>query len=307
MTKRFDSLFKRVLTENTPAELLDTVGGATDKIYNKIEDLEGKSQHWGPLQKLSGDARKAIITSIIKKVFADNEDNTYSTTIDDDRKLKETIKSAIKETSEKNPEFKATGKWAIQFLADRLSNKELLGNVKYTTLDGDKIVHDKDITQKDVTLSLNKAIIKADADLVDAGLVDSDTDSDEIESVSDVKQPVQATYNPSTEYYLKTYEEIPSGTLDEHDLAAQYKRLSSFYGETHTGQDFVDAFSRYGFSQRDVELFIRRGLLEPQSEDTINTGDNEGLGKSEKDFVDDYVAGSMRDWRDSDGSHRSND
>ena len=162
MTKNFDTLLESMLAEMMPATMMDDMGTMTSKVTKKLEELPGKSQHWGPLQKLSPETRGEIVKAIIKNVFADNDENTYSTTIDNPEQLKDAVKSAIKAVAEQNPEFKASGKWAVQFLADRLANKELLGNVKYTTMSGDDILQ-KDATQKEIKQALRKALEQAPA------------------------------------------------------------------------------------------------------------------------------------------------
>jgi hypothetical protein len=162
MTKNFDTLLESMLAEMMPATMMDDMGTMTSKVTKKLEELPGKSQHWGPLQKLSPETRGEIVKTIIKNVFADNDENTYSTTIDNPEQLKDAVKTAIKTVAEQNPEFKASGKWAVQFLADRLANKELLGNVKYTTMSGDDILQ-KDATQKEIKQALRKALEQAPA------------------------------------------------------------------------------------------------------------------------------------------------
>ncbi len=163
MTKNFDTLVESILSEMMPATSEFGTGAEMGAaVAKKVEELPGKSQHWGPLQKLSPETRTEIIKAIIANVFTDNEDNTYSSIIDNPEQLKDAIKDAIKEVAATNPEFKASGKWAVQFLADRLSNKELLGNVKYTTAGGEEAVK-KEVTQKEVKAALNKALQEAPA------------------------------------------------------------------------------------------------------------------------------------------------
>lgn len=157
MTKNFDALLESMLQEMMPASMEDGFGPGemTSAVSKKIEDLPGKSQHWGPLQKLSAEDRQKIIRVIINNVFTE-KGNTYTPMADDRNQLKELIKSAIVKATKDHPEFKAGGKWAVQFLADRLANEELLGKVKYTTEGGEEIK--KDVTQKELTAALNKAL-----------------------------------------------------------------------------------------------------------------------------------------------------
>jgi hypothetical protein len=162
MTKNFDALLESMLAEMMPASMMDDFGPGemTSAVYNKVQDLPGKSQHWGPLQKLSPEDRQKIIRAIINNVFTER-DNTYTPMADDKNQLKELIKSAIVQTAKDHPVFKEGGKWAVQFLADRLSNEELLGKVKYTTETGKELK--QDVTQKEFKAALNKALEDAPA------------------------------------------------------------------------------------------------------------------------------------------------
>lgn len=157
MTKNFDALLESMLAEMMPASMMDDFGPGemTAAVGKKVEELPGKSQHWGPLQKLNSEDRSRIIRAIINNVFTEKE-NTYTPMADDRNQLKELIKNAIVKATKDHPEFKAGGKWAVQFLADRLANEELLGKVKYTTEGGEEIK--KDVTQKEMNAALNKAL-----------------------------------------------------------------------------------------------------------------------------------------------------
>lgn len=162
MTKEFDALLESMLAEMMPASMMDDFGPGemTKAVATKLHDLPGKSQHWGPLQKLSPEDRQKIIRAIINNVFTER-DNTYTPMADDKNQLKELIKSAIVQTAKDHPVFKEGGKWAVQFLADRLSNEELLGKVKYTTETGKELK--QDVTQKEFKAALNKALEDAPA------------------------------------------------------------------------------------------------------------------------------------------------
>jgi hypothetical protein len=207
------------------------MGSSTERIVKKVSELPGKSQHWQYLQNLNPEIREEIVKEIIKHVFSDNEDNTYSSTIDNVSDLKEAIKDAIVKVASQNPEkFKATSKTIIGFLADRLANKELLGNVKFTTRDGDETVLNKKVTQKQVRAALNKALSGEEVE-----------GSSEKQTTSPVS--AKAEFKANKDYYLKTYEEIPSGTLTG-DLSVAYDRLSVVSGEVHSGSKFVDVLKR---------------------------------------------------------------
>ena len=158
MTQSFDTLIESLLSEMMPADLTGGFGPTVKKVAQKVKELPGKSQHWGPLQKLDQKAREEITAAIIKKVFADNDENTYSLAVDNMEQLKSAISSAIREVAADHPEFKATSKWAAKFLSDRLANKELLGNVVFTSTSGEKLAK-KDVTQKEVKKALNEGAL----------------------------------------------------------------------------------------------------------------------------------------------------
>lgn len=158
MTKNFDTLLESMLSKlisEAPVSMEGSPGEMAAAIHKKVQDLPGKSQHWSPLQKLSAEDQERIIRAIINNVFTERG-NTYSPMADDRNQLKELIKSAIIKVANVTPEFKAGGKWAVQFLADRLANEDLLGKVKYTTEGGEEIK--KDVTQKEMKAALNKAL-----------------------------------------------------------------------------------------------------------------------------------------------------
>lgn len=296
MTKKFDSLVESVLNEMMPATMMDDLGAMTGKISKKVEELSGKSQHWGPLQKLSPEDRAKVVQAIIKNVFADNDENTYSMAIDNPDQLKDAIKDAISSVADEIPEFKAGGKWAIQFLADRLSHKELLGNVKYTTMGGEEIV-DKEVTQKEVKQALRKALEKP--------LVDGNGEEDEEEAVeAEVEKeeelaPKKASYNPRADYYLKSYEEMPAGKLTG-DVRVAYDRLSGMSGEVHSGSDFVKQLEKSGLGASHVKQLLDLGILEPADEEISDAGDTEGFKETEEEYIDRITRAAREDFRSAD-------
>ena len=292
MTTNFDLRLKELLNEYTPASLMDTFGGASEKISKKIQELPSKSQHWAPLQKLSPETRINIINNIIKYVFEDNDENTYSLTINDEDELKLAIETAIKRTAMENPEFKAAGKWAVKFLVDRLSNKDLLGNVKYTTEGGKELIKDKDVTQSEVRSALKKAIERADKD------ISNTSPKEDVEGEETAPSHTSSVeYNPNAEYYLKKYPELPSGTLKE-DVRAIYERVSGLAGETLTGKEFVKFFERYKFGIKEIKQLLKANILEP-AETEVVPGDVSGLDVPEDEYIDNLTRDARRDHENS--------
>ena len=113
MTNKFDNLIESMLAEMMPASMMDDFGPGemTSAVYNKVQDLPGKSQHWGPLQKLTGEDRQDIIRAIINQVF-NERGNTYTPIVDNKEELKELIKIA------ETPEH-------IKFLIDLSTDKQV--------------------------------------------------------------------------------------------------------------------------------------------------------------------------------------
>ena len=293
MTKKFDILVESILNEMMPAtsEYDPSSMGAT--VARKISELPGKSQHWAALQKLSEEDRAKVVQSIIETVFADNDEHTYSISIDDSDQLKEAIKDAIKSVSKEISEFKiGDGKWAIQFLADRLANKELLGKVKYTTSGGEDVV-DKKMTQKEVKQALRKAL---EEPLVDgSGEEDLEVEGEgEEETISK-----NVSYNSRAEYYLKTYEEMPAGKLSG-DVRVAYDRLSGMSGEVHSGQEFVDQLKKSDLGERQIRQLLDLRILEPADSDMSDVGDTEGFRETEQDYIERITRAAREDFKSSD-------
>ena len=292
MTQKFDKLVESILNEMMPATSEYDPSSMGSTVSQKVSELPGKSQHWAALQKLSPEDRSKVVQAIIKKVFADNDENTYSLSIDNPSDLKEAIKDAIKSVSEEIPEFKIGGKWAIQFLADRLANKELLGNVKYTTMGGEEVA-DKEMTQKEVKQALRKAL---EEPLVD-GNGEEDEEDLEVEAEEEVEK--KASYNPRADYYLKTYEEMPSGKLSG-DVRVAYDRLSGMSGEVHSGADFVKELAKSGLGARQVNQLLDLGVLEPADEEVSDAGDTEGFKETEEDYIERITRAAREDYRSAD-------
>ena len=287
MTNKFDALLNNLLSEMAATTNYDP-SSMGDKISQKVSDLPGNSQHWKYLQQMSADVRKDIVKKIIQNVFTDNEDNTYSLSIDNVGDLKTAIIAAIKRVSETNPEFKATSSTIIKFLADRLANKELLGNVKYTTARGEDIVLDKDVTQQDVKNALKRAL---SPDSVEDGDSEQEEPSTEPSEVSSSKQ----SYNPSKDYYLKKYEEIKSGTL-KGDLQVAYDRLEAFSGEVHSGSEFAKILKNSNLPLSFLRQLFDLDILELADEDLPDAGDTKGFDETEQDYMERITKGAREDY-----------
>lgn len=220
MTNKFDVLIESMIAEMMPASMMDDFGpGEMEKAVNKkIEELPGKSQHWGPLQKLTAGDRERIIRAIIKNVFTE-KGNTYTPMADDKDQLKELIKSAITKVTSTNSEFKAGGKWAVQFLADRLANEELLGKVKYTTEGGQEIK--KDVTQKEIKAALNKALKETPTH--SSWKKSAPAEEPEIETAPEAEEP-EIAQEPQAEMET-VYFKVDGFSSDDENAQAAYDKI----------------------------------------------------------------------------------
>ena len=155
MTKSFNRLFETLLVEMMPVEMGVGPDVASSKIKSSAEQSEGKG-HWAPLRDAEG--REEITNAIIAKVFRE-KGNTYSSDIHDKDQLHSAIQKAIQELAQENGTFKAGGKWASKFLADRIVTT-LKPFLTFTTTSGE-VVKKTTATQKEVKQALNKALEKA--------------------------------------------------------------------------------------------------------------------------------------------------
>ena len=99
-----------------------------------------------------------------------------------------------------------------------------------------------------------------------------------------VEKSVAKVYSPNAEYYFKTVDEIPSGTL-QGDLKIQYERLSNLTGETMRGSDFEKQFQRYNLPTNLVSKFARMDVMTTLSPE--EGGDDEF--QSEEDVIKSYT------------------
>ena len=301
MTTKFDSFLSEMLSEMAATTNYDPTSMG-DKVSQKVAGLPGASQHWKYLQQLTPEVRKDIVTKIIQNIFTDNEDNTYSLSIDNVEDLKQAIISAIKRVAETNPDFKATSNTIIKFLADRLANKDLLGNVKYTTARGEDIVLDKDVTQQDVKNALKKALNpKADIDSEESPSTDESPIAHEADERPIAKK--DSVYNPSRDYYLKTYEEIPSGKL-KGDIQVAYDRLSGMSGEVHSGNDFTKVLRNSNLSPSFMKQLFDLDIIEPADADAEDVGDTKGFDETEREYMDRLTRAAREDHERSSPSSR---
>lgn len=274
MTKNFDALLESMLAEMMPASMMNDFGPGemTSAVSKKVKELPGKSQHWGPIQKLPEEKREKIIRAIIDNVFTE-KGNTYTPMADNKEELKALIKSAITKTTAEYPEFKAGGKWAVQFLADRLSNEELLGKVQYTTETGKEIK--ADVTQKEFKAALNKALEDAPKESV-------------------WKKTSQAEPEPKAEQTKEETSEAPAEKevdmvyMKAADLNSDDPELQKAFNKLPDNQEmsWEDVIKKVG-TTKGLALMDAGGLTETAKEKEVGEEEDvPALDASEEDDVD---------------------
>lgn len=162
------------------------------------------------------------------------------------------------------------------------TNAKYAARVLYNALKAAKVVKDErdgvEGVQKDRGMPSQAGVQKL------AQITAADPERFEGEEETVEQKPTSKAYNPNAEYYFKTIDEIPSGTL-EGDLKIQYERLSNLTGETMRGSDFEKQFQRYNLPTNLVSKFARLDVMTTLSED--EGGDNEF--KSEEEVVRDIT------------------
>jgi len=162
------------------------------------------------------------------------------------------------------------------------TNAKYTSRVLYNALKAAKVVKDeRDGVQgvkKDKGMPSQTGVQKL------AQVVSSNPERFEGEGEASVEKPASQAYSPNREYYFKTTDEIPSGTL-EGDLKIQYERLSNLTGETMKGMDFEKQFQRYNVPTNLVSKFARLDVMTTLSPE--EGGDDEF--ESEEDVVTKYT------------------
>jgi len=110
--------------------------------------------------------------------------------------------------------------------------------------------------------------------------------------------------NLQKDYYLKSYDEIPSGTLSDDERVA-YDRLSGMSGEVHSGEAFLKQLQKSGLGNRDINKLLSLGVMETAEEE--GEGDVNALEVPEDEMsqrdrfsasdVEDLVSPSFRSSR----------
>lgn len=136
-------------------------------------------------------------------------------------------------------------------------------------------------------------------------------DSEAPEATPTQTKTAPATYSSSKDFYLKTREELPAGTL-EGDLEPIYKRIESMAGTTETGKDIEKSLEQAGTDRGRIGSYLRKmvevGILEPAESEAASGDvealepDDEDMEKVEQDSFDKLFRGAYEDYLASSGT-----
>jgi hypothetical protein len=152
MTKNFDTLLESVLTRLDEAPISMDPSEQERVVSDTVKTASEApmSGHWKPLKKQGDEAEMAkFVKSVLNLVLPENN-NTYNPDINTAAELKAEVLKAVEQVSKKSG-------WAQKFLADRLSNKSLIGSVTYE-LAANAINTETPVTQKQFSAALKKKV-----------------------------------------------------------------------------------------------------------------------------------------------------
>jgi ribosome-binding protein aMBF1 (putative translation factor) len=264
MTKNFDTLLESVLGSLNEAPIAHE--NPEEIVTKAVQTAKASGKgHWTPVAKMRDEAAMAdFIRKVVHRVLPE-KNNTYNPDINTKEELKSETLKAIE------TEMKKSG-WAQKFLADRLTNKELLGSVTYELAAG-AINNEAPVTQKEI----NAALKKKEEEMATPEYKKSKFDK---EVVSKTPSASTEGFSTKTEYTLEPMSAQTINSLSEEDKNVYDAIVGTGAEESATGREIYDALKRSGItvSQIDnvVNNFIRKGYL--------TAVEKEAVGLEEPDF-----------------------
>jgi ribosome-binding protein aMBF1 (putative translation factor) len=149
MTKNFDTLLESVLQKLDEAPISHE--NPEEIVTKAVQTAKASGKgHWTPVAKMGDEKAMAdFIRKVVNRVLPE-KNNTYNPDINTKDELKNETLKAIE------AEMKKSG-WAQKFLADRLSNKELLGSVTFEVA-ANALRSEEPVTQKEISAALKKKV-----------------------------------------------------------------------------------------------------------------------------------------------------
>ena len=289
MLKNFDSLYESLLNE-LQVEVEPGYSGTGGEVEAKFPELaKGKYE-------LTPEQTKDVFVMIVSRLKEDLGgqspklfEDFYKT------EIAPLIKKVVPGMSNTN------AKYAARILHNALRTAKVIRDERDGAT-GIKMTSDPSEEQVEKMASATVDAVETTEDMIE---------DEQPEVPVKTKTPTQATYSSNKDFYLKTREELPSGTL-QGDFEAIYNRLESMAGSVTTGKDLEKALEQAGTERGRVSSYLRKmvetGILEPAEEDgdakdiEALEADDEDMEKVEQDSFDKLFRGAYEDYLASSGT-----
>lgn len=289
MLKNFDSLFESLISE-LQVEVEPGYSGTGGEVEAKFPELaKGKYE-------LTPEQTKEVLTMVVTRIKEDLGGQSPKLFEDFYKsEIAPIIKKVVPSMSNTN------AKYAARILHNALRTAKVIRDER-----------DGATGTKMTSEPSEEKVEKMASATVDAAETAEDMIEDE-EAVASVKPKTAATptYSSNKDFYLKTREELPSGTL-QGDLDVIYNRLESMSGSVTTGKDLEKALEQSGTERGRISSYLRKmvetGVLEPSEEEEANGDiaalepDDEDMEKVEQDSFDKLFRGAYEDYLSSKGT-----
>lgn len=258
MTKNFDTLLESVLQKLDEAPISHE--NPEEIVTKAVQTAKASGKgHWTPVVKMGDDKAMAdFIRKVVHRVLPDNN-NTHNPYINTKEELKAETLKAIQ------AEMKKSG-WAQKFLADRLSNKELLGSVTFEVA-ANAMQNEQPVTQKEINAALKKKV---------AEIATPEGQKARIEkSVARAPRTAAEGYSKNRSYTLN---DVAAGTL-KGEYVDYYNALEHAGAkEELDGRSLEDALKNAGATVSRIPSilnnFVMKGIL-TGAEESRSTEPNE--------------------------------
>jgi hypothetical protein len=299
-TANFDSLFEKLLNEYTPVAADEPSFGSS--LEQNINSASGGGYLIGDIADSLGKTReefvKEISSSLYNKIFGETGIHPASNEEEYRNAIVSALKDVIGELKQKYPELKVPGAEARKGFTARI-----ISNLASATKDfGEKV------SSSELHVATAAAAEQEDSTEHEEPTFATEPSTDE-ETVQNALQPVN--YKGYNDYYIKTRDEIKSGTLTR-ELEPIYSRIEGMSGQESTGSDIEDRLRKAGTESgkisRYIKDLIKAGVIEPsetaKSSDEIAAleGGDEDMSRVEQDTFDKLYSHAFRDYKGAGGA-----
>lgn len=250
MTTSFDALYEQIISEMMPVG--SEFGSFTGSLKSGIGTAPGGGYLIGAIADALGiskeDAVQKISAGLYDKLFGAEGINPANSEEEYRAAISKALEELVKELKVQHPEAKIPGAAAIRGYTARVISA--LGTAT------------KEFGEKATVADVESAVEDASAE--EGG------SEEEAAPVKAEKPVAAASFKPGRDYYLKSREEIPAGTL-KGDLQAIYDRIEGIAGEVTSGADIEKTLRKGGTEQGRISSYLRKfievGVLEPAEEE----------------------------------------